>query len=271
MENKVVDNWEHFEEELQKLLAERRSKLSTGLRSSEFLYRGHSRHDYPLSTTLERYMRDKCSLIRYYKLILMVKPEIEAFTGKNWDVLPYEKFTEWLKNFAVFIPYELPAKDYMIYLRHHGFPSPLLDWTRSPYIAAYFAFRKAIQSDGLVSIYVLWKAPDGMQKMSSDKPCIHTLGQYIRTHRRHFLQQSDYTICIKRDNEWFYESHEAAFAQGDTQQNILWKFNIPCSEAGKVLKLLDYYNINAYSLFGSEESLMETMALRKLHFQETEL
>ncbi len=35
----------------------------------------------------------------------------------------------------------------------------------------------------------------------------------------------------------------------------------------KVQKMLDSYNLNAFSLFGSEESLMETMALRELHFR----
>ena len=28
----------------------------------------------------------------------------------------------------------------MVYLRQYGFPSPLLDWSKSSYIAAYFAF-----------------------------------------------------------------------------------------------------------------------------------
>ena len=43
----------------------------------------------------------------------------------------------------------------MAYLRHHGFPSPLLDWSRSAYVAAYFAFNKAVEaSNGRVSIYV---------------------------------------------------------------------------------------------------------------------
>jgi len=32
----------------------------------------------------------------------------------------------------------------------------------------------------------------------------------------------------------------------------------------KVLKILDSYNLNAFSLFGSEESLMETLAAREL-------
>jgi hypothetical protein len=36
------------------------------------------------------------------------------------------------------------------------------------------------------------------------------------------------------------------------------------SERQKVLKILDEVNVNAYSLFGSEESLMETLAVREL-------
>ena len=46
--------------------------------------------------------------------------------------------------------------------------------------------------------------------------------------------------------------------------DVIWKFNLPATERLKVLKLLDRSNINAFSLFQSEESLMETMAFREL-------
>jgi hypothetical protein len=45
---------------------------------------------------------------------------------------------------------------------------------------------------------------------------------------------------------------------------VLWRFVIPSTERAKVLRRLDRLNLNAYSLFGSEESLMETLAFREI-------
>jgi hypothetical protein len=41
------------------------------------------------------------------------------------------------------------------------------------------------------------------------------------------------------------------------------KWTIPSTERTTILHLLEEYNINAYSLFGSEESLMDTMWMRE--------
>jgi hypothetical protein len=49
---------------------------------------------------------------------------------------------------------------------------------------------------------------------------------------------------------------------------LSWKINIPSTERLKVLRLLDGYNLNAYSLFQSEETLMETIAVRELDFSD---
>lgn len=189
-------------------------------------------------------------------------------------------FNEWLEKNDSIMPHAFGWSDdfmeiysYMVDLRHHGFPSPLLDWSSSPYVAAYFAFRDILQCETDVSIFVYLESTSeiGLKGGEGDTPDIYRFGPYVKTDRRHFIQQSQYTICIIRDNtpdgEWRYASHEDVFARNDPNQDVLWKFNIPYSDRLKVLKQLDHYNINALSLFGSKESLMETMALREIHFE----
>jgi len=72
-------------------------------------------------------------------------------------------------------------------------------------------------------------------------------------------------------NEWRFAKHEDVFGRGDIRgdirQDVLWKFSIPWTERVKVLKLLDDYNLNAFSLFESDESLMETLAVREMEFK----
>ena len=135
-------------------------------------------------------------------------------------------------------------------------------------MAAFFAFSNASSSATHVSIYAYQEYAELVKMNELNSPHISSHGSYIRSHRRHFLQQCAYTICtVKNDaGEWQYACHEDVFEKGGENQDLLWKFNLPASERTKVLRSLDLYNLNGYSLFGTEESLMETVAQREILF-----
>jgi hypothetical protein len=78
-------------------------------------------------------------------------------------------------------------------------------------------------------------------------------------------------LVFNEASEWRFSAHDDVLNDNDQSrkqlQNFdLWKCNISSAERLKVLRLLDEYNLNAFSLFSSTESLMETIALRKLYF-----
>jgi FRG domain len=269
--------WEDFIDAVTDLRAQElplRAK-SPGVRIPALLFRGQREASWKLETTLERYGTTSLSLLHYYSSIWAAKSQIEAHTGQRWEIEGTREYLERTidSDAGLFFKAQFPAYDYMAYLRHHGFPSPLLDWSNSPYVAAFFAFRHTGDATGKVAIFA-YRETTGAGKFGMvGAPAIDVRGPYVRTHRRHFLQQCQYTVCMAfKDTgagpQWHYTSHEDVFSTavgpGLSGQDQLWKFTLPRSERKRVLAYLDEHNLNAYSLFGSDEALMEMMAGRQL-------
>lgn len=268
MESVPLPNWEAFTSEVRKL-RDKLPQIGPG-ESPQLLFRGQSDSYWPLKTTLERMDCEAMSFEDYYRLIVQrVRPMVEALTDTTWEVPDFDTSMEqaFLNDQELFSNHGFPSDRlcrYMVYLRHHGFPSPLLDWTSSVNIAAFFAFR-GISSAERRSIYVYCESPHGFKGGAVGKPAMRTVGKYVRTHARHFRQQSDYTICAAFDENgagWRFHPHDPVFWK-EGAQNYIWKFDLPSTERIAILKSLDQYNLNAFSLFDSQETLLETMWLRE--------
>jgi len=111
-----------------------------------FIYRGQSDAVWPLKSSLFRtdIVSNSSDIIDYVNYILpQVQEPVEAWLGKSWNLCDYHGLAE-----------------FIAYLQHNGFPTPLLDFTHSPFIAAYFAFEGVNHFDPnseKVSIYRLEK------------------------------------------------------------------------------------------------------------------
>lgn len=235
----------------------------------EVWFRGQANADWPLHTTLERRSKSIRAVSKYLNLIGEIKPAIETFTGAKFSIPGGEEILKICQEYDCF-DFELrKCGVYLAHLRHCGFPSPLLDWSNSPYVAAYFAFSQA-KHDGDVAIYAYRERPNNFKLSDSDLPQIITLGPNVKTHKRHFRQQSRYTTCARYvSGQWYFEPHDSVFDVNDKRnQDHLWKIKIPAKERMRALSYLDKFNLNDFTLFDSEESLLEMLAMRVIDMRE---
>lgn len=269
METRELKSWNEFAKEIGNL----RTKYGTcELAGTEvrnrILYRGHSDSEWPLTTTLERFSTTNWSILLYLHAAHNCKPELESYLDRSWSIPDWPELQQSLPQHLKASHVSLPHYDYLVFLRHHGFPSPLLDWSESPYIAAFFAFEERISAER-AAIYAYIETPTGGKGGTVGSPQITVQGPYVRTHKRHFLQQAWYTIATEiRSGEYFFVSHESVFRKARTDQDVLVKLTIPRSERAEVLRALYGYNITRFSLFQTNEALVRTLAYKEIEAQD---
>lgn len=229
---------------------------------SKPLFRGHADESWKLTTTLQRCTKRQYSVLAYNGVLCATACAAASLTDRSW---PMEHEPQ-LKEDYFFTP---PNYEFMAHARHHGFPTPLLDWTQSLYVALFFAFQEAIPNRN-VAIYTYVEAFIGAKSWWVGAPSISLLGPNVATHRRHFLQQGQYTVAVEKINDsWHYCDHEHALVGNrGRSQDVIFKFTLPGALRNDILRKLQEMNINAYTLLGDENSLMSTLAFKEITMRE---
>jgi hypothetical protein len=209
----------------------------------KLVYRGQSDSSWKLQTTLHRtkLITSLDALSDYFEKVLpSVQESVEAWDGKARD----------LKN-------DIEMGQFVAFLQHHGYPTPLLDWTESPYIAAYFAHSNIdpfnVENES-ISIYsfneVKWlKDYEQIHDYTSKKSHVTSLRPSFRGNHKQMLQQGlfMYTNCSDP------EKHILDFEK--FKGEYLNKYNLPVSERPKIMRDLALMGITAVQLTPSLESV----------------
>ncbi len=152
--------------------------------------------------------------------------------------------------------------------QHHGYPTPLLCWTYSPYVAAFFAYRgisnaEAAKADPGQKVRILvfdqaqWRA-DLPQPLAlvSYFPYV-SIGEFLATENERMIpQQAASTLSNMDDIETYIRSKES---EG---KKYLLAIDLPVCDRPLVIRELGYMGITAGSLFPGLDGACEDLRER---------
>ncbi len=166
-----------------------------------------------------------------------------------------ENLKEHMKKFTIAIkgrrgtnPEKLNPIQYMALGQHFGLATPLLDFTKSPYVAAFFAFYKEVKNSHR-AIYALRRNLnfDEIQIQGVYYDEIGIIEDYIDENHRLINQSGVFVHCGKYNSIEDYVIEE--FEKGTSVILYIYKYIIPSTERKKVLLALRDMNITPLTLF----------------------
>jgi hypothetical protein len=211
-----------------------------------YLFRGQ-REPWPLCTSFHRRGRYR----------------ISEFTSKDVRQL-HQRLSAITKHlFDLNIPEQNGA--FFNLLQHHGYPTPLLDWSHSPFVAAFFAFRDrpiGTKDEGRVRIYLFnnRKWTQKYPQVQNLDPCFPHLSvmEFISIDNPRALpQQAVTTVTNIHDIEsYLLQKHK------ESGIDFIRAIDIPASERESPMADLQFMGITAGSMFPSIDGVCEELKER---------
>jgi hypothetical protein len=203
---------------------------------SDYVFRGQSNAKWTLSSTLDR-------LIEHARITGAKKDDIDRFVKSHLD-----RFRLEIRGRRGDNPPKLADDELWALGQHFGLATPLLDWSRSPYISVFFALI-TINSDD--SDRVLWclnqKKVKTINSGLSEDEKLHLLFPDSDDNKRLLGQSGLFSKApvLRSVEKW------VADKSGDRTKDVLIKITFPGDRAFRkaALRNLQLMNINHSTLF----------------------